>query len=92
MLTNTQNKQSTSIGDPFTEILDPDKLKALNQKVDGGFSGIGIAIQSSPDDQARGPLTVQKVFEGGPAQKGGLRAGDVITKVNGLDLNECKAN
>ncbi len=79
-----------SLGDPFTEILDPDKLKALTQKVDGGFSGIGISIQSSPDDQAKGPLTVQRVFDGGPAQKAGLRYGDVITKVNGLDLNEFK--
>lgn len=81
-----------SLGDPFTEILDPDKLKALTQKVDGGFSGIGIAIQSSPDDLAKGPLTVQRVFDGGPAQKAGLRPGDVITKVNGLDLTEFKQN
>ncbi len=37
-------------------------------------------------DKARGALIVTKVTEGGPAAKAGLKAGEVITAVNGIPV------
>lgn len=79
-------KAVESLGDPHTEILNPKELKDLLKKMDGNFSGIGIAIKQSPDENATGPLEVIRVFAGGPAEKAGVRVGDLITKVNGQDI------
>jgi putative serine protease PepD len=42
----------------------------------------------SPDDSSTGdptPATVEKVTAGGPADKAGIKKGDVITAVNGVE-------
>lgn len=64
--------------------MNPTELADLTKRVDGGFSGVGIAIKQIPGGDLKGPLTVKRVFEGGPAEKAGLLAGDVIVKIDGV--------
>jgi carboxyl-terminal processing protease len=84
---SSQRSAVASLGDPHTEIITPTELQALRQRIKGNFSGIGIAIKQSPDEHAKGPLEVIRVFAGGPAEKAGVRMGDVIIKVNGDDIS-----
>jgi carboxyl-terminal processing protease len=72
-----------SLGDRgHTRYLSPDVAQAERQSLDGKFEGIGAYIDVR-DEQ---PLIVQPI-EGSPAERAGLRAGDLILKVNGEDVH-----
>ncbi len=47
------------------------------------FGGVGVILRKLPNADG---FTVVEVFENGPASKAGMRQGDIITKVDGLEL------
>ena len=57
--------------DPHSNYLDP-----------GSFSGLGIVISKPSNDK---PLTVMSPLEGTPAWSVGIRAGDIISQIEGVD-------
>jgi carboxyl-terminal processing protease len=67
-------------GDPYTEYLTASQAKALNDDLTGSISGIGAEI-----GMKNNVLTVIAPIDGAPAAKAGLRAGDMITFINGQD-------
>ena len=54
----------------------------MNQENQGTLQGIGIEVQ-----QKNGQVVIVAPFDGSPAQKAGLHAGDTIIKVNGQVIN-----
>jgi carboxyl-terminal processing protease len=71
-----------ALNDPHSALMLPDDYKKLRESMAGGnFSGIGVYIMSDPDNYNM--LTVSEPIHGTPAQKAGLRAGDVILAING---------
>jgi carboxyl-terminal processing protease len=70
------------LNDRFSNYFDPKQFKAFEASTDARFSGVGISVEAEPG----GGLRVRKVFAGSPASKGGMRAGDLITAVNGRVL------
>ncbi len=64
--------------DPHSAYISSRDLKAVNEDLDGSFSGIGISFMVKSDT-----ITVIEVISGGPAEKVGLAAGDRIVKING---------
>lgn len=64
--------------DPHSVYLPPDAYDLLQDDTKGEFSGIGIVITMK-----RGLLTVVSPIEGTPAFKVGVKANDVIVKVDG---------
>mgnify|MGYP000442268932 CR=1 FL=1 len=67
--------------DDYSSFLTPGKLNDLYSNIDGEFVGIGIEMKAEP---GRGLLLVN-VLPGSPAEEGGARPGDHITKINGVD-------
>ena len=67
-----------SLGDPHTLFLPPRAAQEFSDDTKANYAGVGARL--APD-----PLgaKVAVVFEDGPAFAGGLRAGDLITMVNG---------
>ncbi|MEL7474211.1 MAG: S41 family peptidase, partial [Planctomycetota bacterium] len=78
-----------SVLDDYSAVIWPDELRRFQRSTQGRFVGVGIQIQS--DEELN--IKVVTPLEGAPAQRAGIRAGDVVTKVNGestagFDLNQ----
>jgi carboxyl-terminal processing protease len=70
-----------SVKDRYTTFLTPKEYAALNEGLDGGnFSGVGIAIRVDDDTKL---LRATDIIPGGPAEKAGIQAGDVIVTIDG---------
>jgi len=69
-----------SVLDDYTAIIWPDELSRFRRSTQGEFIGVGIQIQL---DELQN-IKVVTPLEGTPAQRAGIRSGDVIKKVNGL--------
>ncbi len=70
-----------SLGDTgHTRFLTPTEVKSENQQLSGAFTGIGIYLQQDPKT---GQLIIASPIPGSPAEKAGLKHGDIITAVNG---------
>jgi carboxyl-terminal processing protease len=71
-----------SLGDPHTMFMPPKAAQAFNDETRANFYGVGARL--SPD--AAGAM-VAVVFDDGPAYEAGLRGGDLITKVDGVNVS-----
>jgi carboxyl-terminal processing protease len=67
-----------SLNDPYTVYLSPEEAKALATKMSGQFFGIGATLQ-----KGKKGLAVARVIAGSPAEKAGLKPGDIIVTVDG---------
>ncbi len=85
-----------AIGDPYSSYLSPDDFEATLQGISGQFEGIGAEIGTvddagetsdcstlAPDCQ----LVVVAPIEGSPAEKAGIRPGDIVVAVDGSTLD-----
>ncbi len=72
-----------SLNECHTYYLDPERAKGFNQPP-GEYEGIGATVTSpSPNDLPE----VAGVFPDSPAEKAGLRPGDKIKTVDGIDVS-----
>lgn len=65
-------------GDPYTIYLPPTEAAAFQDDISGNFSGVGMEVGLR--DKL---ITIIAPLPGTPAEKAGLYAGDIITKING---------
>lgn len=70
------------LDDRHTVFLDPEQARLWSADIHGSFEGIGAVVDEAPD----GGVLIVETFEGQPAQKAGLRHGDVILAVDGQDV------
>jgi carboxyl-terminal processing protease len=66
--------------DPHSNFLEPREHSSLQERQRGSYYGLGITVQS-----IEGNVTVVSPFEGSPAHRLGIRAGDVISVIDGQD-------
>jgi carboxyl-terminal processing protease len=70
-------------GDPYTVFMEPVTTRQFQEDVEGSFSGIGIEV-----GKRDGAITVIAPINDSPAYHAGLKAGDVILKVDGAETDE----
>ena len=71
-------------GDQHTAYMDPDETKEFQKSLSGAIGGgIGAEIGSR-----NGKPTIIRPLEGSPAQKSGIKAGEVIVKVNDENVSD----
>lgn len=66
--------------DPHSSYMPPDEFTEFQGDTEGRFGGIGIEVETRDDK-----LVVLSPIEGSPAEKAGVRSGDVIVAVDGKD-------
>lgn len=78
MLNGAIEGLTASLGDPYTLFLPPTQNTSFKDGLAGQFSGIGAEL-GTRDKQ----IIVIAPLVGSPAEKAGIKAGDLILKVNG---------
>ena len=66
--------------DPHSSYMPPEDFSAFESDTEGQFGGIGIEVEARSDQ-----LIVLAPIEGSPADRAGVRSGDVIVVVDGRD-------
>lgn len=70
-----------SLGDEYTEYIPADEMKEYTESIMGNFVGIGIYMIKNTEKNL---VQVLSPIRESPAEKAGIKAGDLITKVNGV--------
>lgn len=70
-----------ALGDPYTVFLPPEAQKSTKEQLSGSFEGVGIQLGYNKDKR----LVVIAPLKNTPADKMGIKAGDLILKINGKD-------
>jgi len=68
----------SALGDQFSRYLTPEEYRANQTFLNGQFAGIGASVQQKGDQ-----IVIASILPGTPAEKNGLKVGDVITAVDG---------
>ncbi len=72
-----------TLGDEHTAWLNPQMAKLMSEDLSGTFEGVGATVDMVDDR-----LTIVRPLPGSPAERAGLRAGDVIVAVDGKPLGK----
>lgn len=72
-----------SLGDPYTRFLPPSEFSKMARY---DLSGIGINLKEFPDNNGGVKLKVLGLILDGPAHTAGVRQGDEVLSVNGMDV------
>lgn len=67
--------------DPYTVYFKESEIEDVRMMTTGQYGGVGALIQQKGDD-----VVISEPYENTPSQKAGLRAGDIVKKVNGQSL------
>ena len=77
------------VGDQYTVYYTPEEMNQEYDTAMGNYVGIGIYMIVNYEE---GTITVVEPMEGSPAEKAGLLAGDIITKVEGEEITPENVN
>ena len=71
------------LDDPYTFFYNPEEYAAMWEEDEGNYAGIGIMITGNYNT---GICTITRVFLDSPALEAGLKKGDVLVKVEDIDV------
>ena len=73
----------SAVGDPYTFYYTADEMTAANEEFGGVYHGVGMLVQLTDD----GAIEVARVYEDSPAEAAGVRMGDRIVAVDGVEVS-----
>ncbi|HHW60392.1 MAG TPA: S41 family peptidase [Syntrophomonadaceae bacterium] len=79
-----------ALGDPYSRYLSKEEWQELKVQLNAEFGGIGVYIIQRED----GHLVIVSPIKGTPAERAGIKHGDIITRINGESatrMNQDKA-
>lgn len=69
-----------SLDDPYSRYLEKSQWEELQLQLNAEFGGIGVYVVETDD----GKLTIVSPIKGTPAERAGLKNGDIVTRINGV--------
>ncbi len=69
------------LNDPYASFMDIEQTEDFNEQVEGHYVGIGVEILAGENQ-----VSISKVFANGPADRAGLKVGDVISSIDGVSV------
>lgn len=79
------NGMVNSLDDPYSTYMDESETDDFNDSISGYYDGVGITITVDGDN-----IKIIDIIHDSPADKAGMKKGDIIVKVN--DINITKDN
>ena len=89
MLDGAKRGLLAGLGDPYTFYYSPEEYAEMWADDEGEYAGIGIQISVSYETLA---CTISRIFSDSPAAKAGLLKGDILSKVDDLDVDATTLN
>ena len=68
------------LGDPYTEYLTKEEMEAFTEEANSEYVGIGIYVSNIDNE-----ICIVGVMKDSPALEAGIKAGDIIKKVDGVE-------
>lgn len=72
-----------AVGDPYTVFLPPEAQKTTKEQLGGSFEGVGIRLELNKEKR----LVVTEPLKDTPADKAGVKSGDLILSIDGKDTS-----
>jgi len=69
--------------DPYSEFLDVEEFQDIRISTSGRYSGVGLEV-----DAEDGQIVVIAPIDGTPAERAGIKSGDVIVAIDGVAVDE----
>ena len=79
LITAAIDGMTSYLGDNYTDVLNKDETNDFMNSLSGTYKGIGIELRINE---------VTKVFKSTPAEKAGIKVGDIVKSMNGLEITE----
>lgn len=77
--------------DNYTDVIPQNEAEERERREKGSFKGVGITFPPSNSSEQlapKGPHKLADVVKGAPAERAGVKAGDILTAVNGQSLSD----
>lgn len=77
------------LNDPYSEYYTVDEYASLQESNEGTYQGIGAVLSQNKTTME---VSILNVYEGSPAEKAGLKSGDIIVSVDGIEAVSMQLN
>lgn len=75
------------LGDPYSTYFTQDELIQFNDELEGAYRGIGAEVALTEGVPGGEFVEVLQPLAGSPAERAGLKSGDIIYLIDGIDTN-----
>lgn len=76
------------LGDDYTMYIDEEESENLEDQLAGEYTGLGVEIATYILEDGANTNIITKVFKDSSAEKAGLKVGDIIIKIDDIDLKD----
>lgn len=79
------------LGDEYSTYINESDASDFEEQLKGEYEGVGIEITTLIDENEKQYVQINRTFKDSPAEKAGLKNGDIILKVDGVEMNDSSA-
>lgn len=88
LLNNAIKGMVNSLGDDYSYLIDEEETRNFDIQLQGNYQGIGVEIIKKDEKN----IEIYNVFKNSPADKAGLKKGDIIKSIDGISFENKEAS